>query len=259
VPERLIKFWSRCEVDGQHLVHPEDWGVLKLKGKKLISSIPGGFNDFACSPMFDDPRLHLQLIPQPYAGDLRKAKVVIVLLNPGLTFTDYWGEAHISGFRERLIKNLRQTFDDSCDFPFLWLNPDLCWHGGFVWWERKLRDVTTKIAERCFNGSYRDALWDLSKRIASAELFPYHSSTFGAHSILESLPSVKAMREFVRNGLLQRADGGLTKLIVTRQAEGWKLPTSHEHVVIYPKSQARGASLGPDSRGGKAILQTYGI
>ncbi len=214
--------------------------------------------EFLKDPEFGNQRLHLKLLPQPYAGNLRKAEIFVLMLNPGLTYSDYWGESHIETFRNRLRDNLRQSLD-GVRFPFIWLDPEFCWHGGFVWWERKLREIINAIASEQFHGRYLDAMRDLSKRIASLELFPYHSFSFGGHNLIEALPSVGVMREFVRERLVPDAKSRRRTLIATRQEKAWGLPKKEKHIEIYDKDEARGASLGPNSKGGRAILRHYGI
>jgi len=115
MPEKLIEFWKRCDLAGPDLAHPDDLVLLKREGTELIQNIPEDLNSFLQGPQFADPRLHLKLVPQPYAGDLGNARIVVLLLNPGLGYTDYWGEMNKTGFRERLEKNLLQSFDDSVE------------------------------------------------------------------------------------------------------------------------------------------------
>jgi hypothetical protein len=258
MPSNLIKFWRNCPIDSKLLAHPEDLNLLTRRGAVLPESMPQSFESFIAAPRFDDWRMHLKLLPQPYAGDLRKAEIFILLLNPGLGYTDYWGESRMKSFRRQLENNLRQELE-GIEFPFLWLNPEFCWHGGFVWWEKKLRDVASLIASEKFNGRYIDALRDLSTKIASLELLPYHSFSFGAHGLIEELPSVNVMREFVRERLALEAKSGKKTLIVTRQQKAWDLPAKEENIIIYTGGHTRGASLSTNSEGGKAILRRHGI
>jgi hypothetical protein len=161
-------------------------------------------------------------------------------------------------FRKRLEDNLQQSFK-GVEFPFLWLDPQFCFHSGFVWWEKKLRDVTTAIAERKFKGRYLDALRYLSGKLACLELVPYHSSSFRAHALIKQLPSVKIAQKFVRESLAPDANADRRTLIVTRQARAWGLPTDTNNLEIYEGGHTRGASLSTKSKGGKAILQRLDI
>jgi hypothetical protein len=100
---------------------------------------------------------------------------------------------------------------------------------------------------------------DLSRKLASVELVPYHSPSFRAHALINQLPSVKVVRKFVRESLVPAANVGERTLIVTRQAAAWNLPPSTKNLVIHKGGETRGASLSPNSHGGQAILRHYRI
>lgn len=187
----------------------------------------------------DDDRLHLSLLPVPYAGDLERTDFIILLLNPGFSYTDYWGETHVPEFRKRLLSNLNQEFDKT-EYGFLYLDPRFCWHSGFVWWERKFRELLQEIARLKFRGNYRDALKEFSHRIASIELVPYHSSAFHEHRIIDSLPSVARVRAFAQRDLVSAARAGKKTLIITRQARAWGLMAEKENIVVYEGGHTRG-------------------
>jgi len=164
MPASLIGFWQGCRLEGPPFAHPADWPALKDAGGRHIDAEPKDFRAFVASDRFGDfadTRLHLSLLPIPYGGNLRTAEIVILLLNPGFSFTDYYAETRVPAFRNRLERTLAQDFGET-EFPFLWLDPEYCWHSGFVWWERKLRDVADRIARARFNGRYFDALRDLA-------------------------------------------------------------------------------------------------
>lgn len=208
---------------------------------------------------FDDHQFHLSLLPVPYAGDLANADIFVLLLNPGLSFTDYYGEWQVPEFRKRLKANLHQDFR-GVEFPFFYLDPKFCWHSGFGWWERKLRDVATIIARTKYKNRYLDALRDLSRRIAAIELVPYHSRSFRDHRLLDQLPSASQARGHVSAKLLRRAAAGRIALVVTRQSAQWGLPRKGGRgLITYVGGQTRGASLSSRTKGGRAILARYGI
>lgn len=227
-----------------------------------IQKISLDFEAYVGSPLFgnfDDSRFHLSLLPSPYVGDLRNADIFVLSLNPGLSFEDYYAEMCVPKFREHLKKTLEQDLD-GVQIPFIFLDPEFCWHGGFRWWERKLRDTITMIAVRKYGGRYLDALRDVGKRLASLELIPYHSARFGAHSLSRKLPSARKIKCFAKAALLQNANPGDKTVIVTRKADEWDLHSPSCHLVLYEgAAEAQAASLGPKSRGGKAILRRYGI
>jgi len=258
MPEDLIQYWSRCHLDAPRFVHPDDLPFLK---KDIESQHPTSFGDFLSCPRFGnrkDKHFHLSLRPVPYVGDVRRAKVVILTLNPGLEFGDYWAEFEVPEFRRSLERNLYQSFDHT-GYPFLCLNPQFCWWGGFRWWEGKLRDVIRRIADLRFSGSYLEALRFMAQNLACLELFPYHSTSFAHHGLRKSLPSALQAQSFFQKHLKPDAIEGKRTVIVTRQTESWKIEKSKGDLIVYGKGQARGASLSADSKGGKAILKRFGI
>lgn len=55
----------------------------------------GSREEFISHPDFDfsrDKTLHLGLLPVPFAGDLRRADIFILLQNPGFRPSDYFAE-----------------------------------------------------------------------------------------------------------------------------------------------------------------------
>jgi len=257
--EDLIAFWNNCRLTGDIFYHPEDWAYLS-KFADHIDTEPKTFEQFISSRWFgnfNDNRFHLSVIPIPFMGNLRHADIVILLLNPGFGFGDYYAETHSVSYRLRLKQNLIQRFDE-IEFPFVCLDPEFCWHPGFGWWEGKLRELIMRIAREKYDSDYRRALKDIANRIAAIEMVPYHSASFSAWLLLNKLPSVRMAKLYDREVLGRAADMDEKRIVVTRRGPDWGL-TESENVVVYKGAETRGASLGPRSRGGSAILRRYGI
>lgn len=209
-----------------------------------------GAPDF-CAPK--DHRLHLGLLPQPFFGNLRRASIYVLLLNPGLGPHDYFGEYEVPEYRRALLANLRQDFGTGLE-PFLFLNPRYSWHGGFGWWHGKLSGVIDTLA-KSWSVPFSEARDRLARELASIELVPYHSSSFrNTRGLLRGLQSVALARAYVHDVVLPRVRRGKAIVIVTRQASVWNLP-KHSGIVRYSGQQARAAHLSPNSPGGKAILK----
>lgn len=198
-----------------------------------------------------DRRVHLGLLPQPFCGDIMRASVYVLLLNPGVGNTDYYGEYQVPNYRENLLATLKQQFVAGST-PFTFLDPQFAWHGGYRWWHGKLADVIARLATT-WSVSFAKARARVGRELASIELFPYHSAGFQDGGWLRSLPSVELAKEFVREVVLQRVRAGEAVAIVLRKAKAWDLPNI-SGVVMYTAQQARGAHLSPDSAGGRAIL-----
>ena len=259
MPSALIEFWRRYSFSHAPYVHPDDRTLLESENRRYVHSAPTNFDEYVASDQFgdfEDVRFHLSLLPCFFAGDLRSADILIFLLNPGFSYSDYYAEFKVDGCKSRLQRMIQQDFD-GIEFPFVWLDPDYCWHGGFNWWERKLREVIIEVVEQQFAGRYLDGLRSLSRRLAAIELVPYHAFSFRAHRLIDKLSSVKAAQAFAARAV-ESAAGGDKTIIVTRQAAQWGFAKGLPHVVVYEGGQTRGASLGVNTPGGRAILAKYG-
>lgn len=221
-----------------------DASVVRTSWRQAFSA-----DDF-CAP--GDARLHLGLLPQPFIGDLQHASIYLLLLNPGLSPDDYFGEYEVPSFGDAMVANLKQQFSNN-SLPFLFLDPQYSWHSGFAWWHSKLAHVIVQLAQ-AWRISFAAARARLGASLASIELFPYHSASFrDADGWLRNLPSAKLARAFVRDVVMPRVQQRQAIVIVTRKFQEWDLPHV-EGVVVYSAAEARAAHLTPDSPGGHAIL-----
>ncbi|HEX4042377.1 MAG TPA: hypothetical protein VHY10_11790 [Xanthobacteraceae bacterium] len=256
----LVEFWRSYSLAGPPYIHPEDKAALGqgLQGAYFDGSIDT-FDSFVAGSRFgkfSDNRFFTALVPAPYMGQLDKADIVILMLNPGFEYVDYFAEYRMPGIKEMRHKTFRQELDDF-KFPFCWLNPEYCWHSGFMYWERKLRKVISEIANRHYCDRYLDALEGLSRRLATLQLVPYHSAKFEAGKIIEKLPSVREMKKYAKDTLEPAARRGEKTLIVMRQRQAWSLNDQKPNIVVYDSNLALGARLEPTTRGGEAILNRF--
>ena len=199
-----------------------------------------------------DTKLHLGLLPHPFHGNLRRAAIYILLLNPGLSTTDYYGEYAAPAYRKALLATLKQQFPRG-SIPFAFLDPQFSWHGGFGWWHGKLARVIECLSQG-WRVSFAEARARLGSKLASIELVPYHSPAFHDCGWIRELHSVRLARAFVSEHVLPRVRRGDAIAIVTRKASIWNLP-NHARIIKYSAQQARAAHLTPDSPGGSAILK----
>lgn len=207
-------------------------------------------SDFAAP---GDKRLHLGLLPQPYVGNLERASIYLLLLNPGLSASDYYGEHVVPEYRSALLKTIQQKLPaTSC--PFLFLDSRFGWHSGFRWWNKKFAAVIAQLSSR-WGVPFAVARAALATQLASIELLPYHSASFhDADRWLSRLASVQMARDFVHDVVLPRVKRREAIIIVTRKVKAWKL-TEQRGVTLYHGGQARSAHLTPHSPGGAAILK----
>ena len=214
------------------------------------------FDGFIKSKRFDpkDEHFHFSLLPVPYAGNLEKSDIFILLLNPGFAPSDYHGEYQHRDFKKALQQNLEQDFR-GVEYPFLYLNPRFCWHGAYRWWEAKLRSIVQEVANEQYEGRYLNALKSVSRRVSAIELVPYHSAHFRGGAKWTNLPSAQAAKTWVHNSLAPRAKNGEIVIVVTRKIDVWGIKPLSKRIVCYDGLEARAAHLTSNSRGGAAILE----
>ena len=200
-------------------------------------------------------KLHTGLIPIPYSGDIAKAKIYILALNPGFNPRDYYAEQFDHAHRQERIRQLEQR-DLDPHFPWPSLNPEYCWSGNY--WSARLHDVAIALADQ--RGiPFSDALSELSKMIACLEFVPYHSRTFGLPKrLVKRLHSTDLMRAFVDDFVVPRTRDDDAIIIVTRHVNRWGL-RPHRNIITYAGPQSRAAYLNRRSPGGKRIAEMLGI
>lgn len=248
----LLSTWARWRPREPPFVLDEDREILLGERPSHPRVIYRSWREAHSQPDFGEPgdrRLHLGLLPIPFTGAVSDADIYVLLLNPGLGPTDYYGEYERPDFRRYRLMTLRQEFGRA--LPFGELDPRFAWHGGYLWWHRKLAAVIRVLAERR-SMSFAQARERLGRRLAAMELLPYHSASYPGSS-LERLPSVQLVRSFVHEVLVPRVRRGEATVIVARGARHWRLP-KHRNIITYSGAESRAAHLSPESLGGRALL-----
>jgi hypothetical protein len=251
----LIERWRKCNLEGPPYLFPDDQPEIindKAKTYRDFDEYIAGL-DFGAS---SDRNLHIGLLPIPYVGNLANASIFVLMLNPGFSRGGYFAEQHSPEFKQAHIRNLLQKNADD-EYPFIFLDPRFVWHPGFEYWQNKFHTIIEALAEQS-GTTYRQAMSKLAKRLSCLELLPYPSKSFNAGALLNILPSVKAMQEFVWEILLPKAKDEKVLIIVTRGVKYWQLP-KHKNIILYEGSETRLASLTLNSRGGKAIAKHFGF
>jgi hypothetical protein len=87
----------------------------------------------------------------PFVGDIEEANVYLLQANPGVELAPL-SEKSVSAkseikdeYRDRICNCLKQELD-GYDYPFYFLDPDLWWTGGSVWWRDKLSVLIYYVA-----------------------------------------------------------------------------------------------------------------
>ena len=118
--------------------------------------------------------LRVELLPQPYIGNVASAKVICLLLNPGCGETEENVELDCRDLQQALRDNL-----DLTKSRLLYLDEQFDWTSGGKWLRQK---ISQPLASR---GITRD---DLNRNFAIIEYFPYPSKSvnFNLSKTLES-------------------------------------------------------------------------
>lgn len=244
--QALIDYWRRAELSEAPFIHPDDAPHIPARLRHSpVSSADDYARAFVGGSISDD-KFHLTLLPQPYLGHLTSARVAVLLLNPGIHPADFLLLEHYPHFQEQLRATIKQ---EQTANPYL--DPRWAWTSGFVWWEQKFRDVAKLIAQHQYDGNYIKALELLSRKVVCIELVPYHSRSFRASTALPS-------SQMARNAACEIAKDPNRTVIVTRGVKDWGI-SEGPNVVKYSGGQTRGASLGPNSAGGRAILSAFEV
>jgi len=241
--------------DLKNKLYPGDEGIKEKKkrnGEPYTVSF-SNHEDYVNSKYFGittDSKLHLGISPHPYAGNLERAKIFILSLNPGLHPGEYILDIDPK-FIEIHNKNLRQ---EEMDYPFYFLNPYLSIHPGYTYWFKKFRDLINEIKDH-IGIKWVEAQKRLSRLVATLELVPYHSQTYGlTDSILRELKSVKVMKDFVNTILVPKAEKKEILIIITRKIGYWGLKES-DNIILYKSNETQSASLGRNSRAFKPMME----
>ncbi|HZZ63499.1 MAG TPA: hypothetical protein VFE63_20420 [Roseiarcus sp.] len=251
---RLVEFWRSCDFDQPPYVHGDDLLYIDdATNMGDVAVVLRNHREFVEHRTFGEEKdtlLHLGLLPFPIQGNLFQADIFILMLNPGLGLCDYQTQED-AGHAEQVRLIIKQEFAN-VEYPFLSLNPDYAWTGGFQWWEKKLREVIKRVAIDYCEGNYAASLRLLSQRLAAIEIFPYHSRKFKANSLISRLPSALEAKEFVQS-LLPRAQRGEITIVVSRGIDF--LGIGDHDFVNYNHKLRRAAPLGLKTPGGSAIIE----
>jgi len=166
--KRLINFWRKAPVVG---VHPEDSVYVKSYNLRAKS----------------DRKLYVDnFTPIPWVGNLHKAKVIIVMLNPGMS--ELPKQLHDERVeRPYLVSNLRQNKN-----PLLfYLNPKLRETGGGIYWRRRFKSFVENVFDNPEDGYDK-----IARQICIVQIIAYHSRK-NPSSIRSKLPSARAIREWI--------------------------------------------------------------
>ncbi len=246
---------------------PSEKGPYLLRGDKLLLNLSNkkgplvsthtSFKEYSLGGDYNNRNstiIHTGLLPVPYLGDLKRAKIYILLNNPGLGDLDYIAEDRFPELRRSIIRSLRQELDP--DYPMIYLNPAFSWHGGGQYWISRFKQYISLIMSK-ENVAFHEAMSVLSKQICCLEYLPYHSARFGLkESVLETLHSTRLVKKYTEKDLLPRAARGEIGIIVARGKSRWGIENPSDNVVFL---KGISTHFGPKTKQGQLIKHFLGL
>lgn len=147
-----------------------------------------------------DLGLQLEILPLPFIGDLDKASVVLLCLNPG-----YHRELDRRAYEDSYCFNESiKALTFSSEVPFICLDPELEYTGGYKWWTRLLGQLIQKFGIKV-----------LSEKLVCLQYLGYHSKTF------RGLPTVLPSQMFTFS-LVRRAIKEQKTIVMMRSEHLWQ-------------------------------------
>ena len=168
------------------------------------------------------------VIPEPFAGAVTSAPVLVLQLNPGLDLATDTPSHADPQFRTVLFANLHH---EQTAWPFHFFDPRFRdSHPGGRWWKSK----TKKLAEVI-------PLEHLAKRLAVIEWFPYKSSRFKGGC---TVPSQEYSFSLVSAAIERRA-----LIVISRSRALWEssVPALRSYPRTLTLSSAQNVTLSPNN------------
>jgi hypothetical protein len=109
-------------------------------------------------------RLQHKAFPEPYVGNMSRAKIILLLLNPGFEEADI-----TTNFKNTYwVNEIRANLEQKTEFSFLYLSPQVQETGGYKWWTAMLKPLEAA-------GVTRD---ELANGLMSIQFLAYHSKKY---------------------------------------------------------------------------------
>jgi hypothetical protein len=242
----LLEFWKKTIKSSGPYVHESDKKIIgyqfffKTKeeypfGEQVLSEIVKKENKYY---------FHTNLLPVPYSGDIKNAKIIYLSGNPGYEHSDYFNEFNDPNFQKLLVQNIEQRFD-KVESPFIFIDSQIAHTGGYRYWSSRINPLLKELKKIKSLKINKDASRKyLSKNFGVLELTGYHSLSMN-HSVIEKLYATSLIRKFL-NIKIQEANDGKCIVLVARAKKLWGLTEEQlksKNVIDITKSSSRNGFL----------------
>lgn len=253
-----INTTSEIYNDEEIIVATADLKYIKklLDSKKYppVDKVDDDANEKTKKAAKEKYKLRLNVYPQHFVGDIDNAKIIILSLNPGYS-TEYYDAYKNSTYYEQIIKEnleMKQPFfhafelANESDLGY-WGNKMKCWVEGY---------------DKKDNEELIESLKKITKDIALAEFFPYHSISYNDmydklgkgtspnsnRKIKDYLPTQKFLFEKIKKRIDDKDDkDDKVIIILTRSFAKWyeAIEGLRDYEYCYEVNNTRNFSLNP--------------
>jgi hypothetical protein len=206
--------WLNFNISGD-MVHQLDRDSFSLHNASVVA-------DYKFLP---------QLAPEPWIGD-PEAKLLVLLANPGATRGDVLGKKQEGAdlINQLSIANLNHSIKD---YPHFFFNPILEGTDGHTWYKKRFGHLIEATSAQ-----------NVSKKVLSCELVPYHSFSWKKPRVMP--PTQSYTFEIVRNAI----ERGAVILIGRGKADWFKnVPELSKYKRYFQPASAQCAYISPKNYG----------
>lgn len=225
--------------------------LLNSKKYPPVDKVDDDANEETKKAAKEKYKLRLNVYPQHFVGDIDNAKIIILSLNPGYSTEYYDAYKNKTEYKQTIKENLEMerpffhAFElaNESDLGY-WGNKMKCWVEGY---------------EKKDNEEIIESLKKITKDIALAEFFPYHSMSYNDmynklgkgtspnsnRKIKDYLPTQKFLFEKIKKRIDDKDDKVI--IILTRSFAKWyeAIEGLRDYKHCYEVNNTRNFSLNP--------------
>lgn len=137
--------WEKLEKNSSEFILQEDRQIIK---------------EFNSKNSKEEFKIHTDILPFPFVGNVLEAPIVLLMLNPGYEQQER-DNGFYNEFKDIFWKQLNHKYDEM-EYPYYCLNPVIFSYSDY--WPKRLKKAIIGITEQEF-----------SKKVCNIQFFPYSS------------------------------------------------------------------------------------
>lgn len=199
----------------------------------------------------DHYKLDLRVIPLHFIGNILKAKLLILNLNPGIDEEYYTFYQNNKSYQEMIYNNLTLEKPKFFEFDYYSTNNEGYWSRLKPLFE----DEYLEKINRNQNGEDTRKLDEFfTKTVALIEFFPYHSQNFSElgdifDKTVKKMKGYLPSQQFVFNIIKERVQNGDVVIVFSRSIGRWMraIPELKVYDKVYQSSNPRNPTFKPEN------------